>query len=49
MKKAMWITGGLVLICAVVLAVYFAFFREKDEEPHGTFVKGMEVTWQQNA
>lgn len=48
-KKTIWITGGLLVICVVALVVYFSFFHEKKQEPKGTFVKGVEVQWQQNA
>lgn len=48
-KKTMWIAGSLFVICVVVLVVYFSFFHEKQQEPKGTFVKGVEMQWQQNA
>ena len=47
-KKTVWIAGSLILICVLALVLYFSFFREKKQEPKGTFVKGVEMQWQQN-
>lgn len=51
MKKTIWITGTLLAIGIAVIIMYFSFFWEKGSSttPEGTFVKGVEAEWRQNA
>lgn len=52
MKKAIWLTGVLVIVCMLVIGGYLLFFQGKDSKtPEGTFVRTERVwgAWQRNA
>lgn len=52
MKKAIWFTGVLLIVCILAIGGYLLFFQEKNSKiPEGTFVRTERAwdAWQRSA